>query len=397
MKLFINISRGIVGLLFIFSGLVKANDPMGLSYKMQEFFEVWNIHWLDHYTLIFSILMIVFEIVAGIAVLLGWQMKLFSWLLLLLILFFTFLTGYAYLSGKIRECGCFGDCIPLTAGQSFTKDLLLLVLVLFLFANRGRIKPYLSPVANISILILGTVFSFSLQWFVLLHLPVVDCLPYKIGANMPDKMKIPPGALPDSTVISFVYNKNGKEIEFTADRFPADFDDSYKFVKRYDKLIRKGNAEPAIKDFVLITESGTDTTQAILDRRGYKLFLFVKSFDNPAPEWMKELSVIYTYVVSKNIPMYLITSDHDAVKAWLKGSGFNRNVTLLKCDATAVKTAARVDPTLYLLKRGVILEKWSHADFDQTILAMNALPQQERDTPAMDSLPAKPDSLQTVK
>src|SRR5882762_7049424 len=135
MKSLINIARFIVGVLFIFSGLVKADDPLGLSYKMQEFLEVWHFHWLDNYTLAFSVLMIVFEIVAGVAILLGWRMKLFSWLLLLLIVFFTFLTGYAYLSGKIRECGCFGNCIPLTAGESFTKDLVLLALILFLFIN----------------------------------------------------------------------------------------------------------------------------------------------------------------------------------------------------------------------------------------------------------------------
>src|SRR5215471_7456868 len=141
MKLLINISRIFVGVLFIFSGLIKANDPLGLSYKMQEFFEVWNIHWLDNFTLAFSVIMIAFEIVAGVAVLLGWKMRLFSWLLLLLILFFTFLTGYAFLSDKIKECGCFGNCIPLTSGQSFAKDLILLVLIVFLFVNRGKIKP----------------------------------------------------------------------------------------------------------------------------------------------------------------------------------------------------------------------------------------------------------------
>src|SRR5260370_15991826 len=121
MKVTTNITRVIVGVLFIFSGLVKADDPLGLSYKMQEFFEVWNFHMLDNFTLAFSIIMIVFEIVAGVAMLLGWRMKLFSLLLLLLIIFFTFLTGYAYLSGKVRECGCFGDCIPLTAGKAFTQ------------------------------------------------------------------------------------------------------------------------------------------------------------------------------------------------------------------------------------------------------------------------------------
>src|ERR1700680_3186612 len=146
MKLLLSIIRVIVGILFIFSGLVKADDPLGLSYKMQEFFEVWNFHWLDNYTLAFSIIMIVFEIVAGVAVLLGWRMKLFSWLLLLLIIFFTFLTGYAYLSGKVRECGCFGDCIPLTAGESFCKDLILTLLIVFLFIFRDRIRPVLLPV-----------------------------------------------------------------------------------------------------------------------------------------------------------------------------------------------------------------------------------------------------------
>src|SRR6201996_7225978 len=151
MKTLIAIARGIVGVLFIFSGLVKANDPQGLSYKMQEFFEVWNFHWLDKFTLAFSILMIVFEIVAGVAILLGWRFRLFSWLLLLLIIFFTFLTGYAYLSGKVRECGCFGDCIPLTAGESFAKDLILLLLIVFLFAVRNRIRPVLPPAASAAV------------------------------------------------------------------------------------------------------------------------------------------------------------------------------------------------------------------------------------------------------
>src|SRR5882762_3511721 len=180
MKYLLIIVRFIVGVLFIFSGLIKANDPLGLSYKMQEFFEVWKFNWLDNYTLTFSIIMIVFEILAGVAILLGWKMRLFSWLLLLLIIFFTFLTGYAYLSGKVKECGCFGDCIPLTAGQSFTKDLVLLVFILFLFFFRDRIRPPAPQLASVALLILATILSFSFQWYVLVHLPVVDCLPYRV-------------------------------------------------------------------------------------------------------------------------------------------------------------------------------------------------------------------------
>src|SRR6266567_9281460 len=121
--------RWIVGLLFIFSGLIKANDPLGLSYKMQEFFEVWGLQNLNNYTLAFALVMNVFEVLAGVAVIIGWRMRLFSWLLLLLIIFFTFLTGYALFSEKIKTCGCFGDCIPLTPLQSFIKDLVLLLLI----------------------------------------------------------------------------------------------------------------------------------------------------------------------------------------------------------------------------------------------------------------------------
>src|SRR3982751_3110969 len=130
MKLLVNIVRVLVGLLFIFSGLVKANDPLGLAYKMEEYFELWNLAELNSIALGLSIVMIAFEIIAGIALLLGWQMRLFGWLLLLLIIFFTFLTGYAYFSGKFTNCGCFGDCIPITPKTSFLKDIVLTLLIL---------------------------------------------------------------------------------------------------------------------------------------------------------------------------------------------------------------------------------------------------------------------------
>src|SRR5678815_4145095 len=131
--------RWVVGLLFIFSGLIKANDPLGLSYKMQEFFEAWNWYALNDLTLPLSLIMNVFEVLAGVAVIIGWRMRLFSWLLLLLIIFFCFLTAYAYLTGNIRTCGCFGDCIPLTPLTSFIKDVVLLILILILFVNRKNI------------------------------------------------------------------------------------------------------------------------------------------------------------------------------------------------------------------------------------------------------------------
>jgi uncharacterized membrane protein YphA (DoxX/SURF4 family) len=369
----LNIARFLVGILFIFSGLIKANDPLGLSYKMQEFFDVWHMPSFDHYSLVLAVVMIIFEIVAGVAVLLGWRMQLFGWLLLLLILFFSFLTGYAVLSGKIRECGCFGDCIPLQAMSSFIKDLILLVLILFLFACRRKIKPLLSKNASLMILAITLILSFSVQWYALRYLPFIDCLPYKIGANIPEKMKPPPGSIPDSTVIHFVYEKNNKQVEYSANDLPADFDDSYKFIRRYDKLIRKGNAEPAIKDFSLSSASGNDSTSQILDRPGFKLVVFSRDFPETAPAWNQPFSVLFTLCKSKNIPVYFVTSDREGADTYLAANNLSSEIPVFTCDATAIKTAARANPTVYLLKKGTILNKWSYASMESAIPELNAL------------------------
>jgi uncharacterized membrane protein YphA (DoxX/SURF4 family) len=362
MKAIIGISRFIVGVLFIFSGLIKANDPLGLSYKMQEFFEVWNMQQFNGYTLTLSIVMIAFEIVAGVAVLLGWKMRLFSWLLLLLILFFTFLTGYALFSGEIRECGCFGDCIPLQANQSFIKDVVLLVLILLIMPFGGMIKPAIGRGAAKVILFFTVVFSFAFQWYVLQHLPVVDCLPYKVGNNIPAKMKIPPGAIPDSTVIMFTYEKNGKQSSFTTENFPADFDDSYKFVKREDKVVRKGTAVPAIRDFTMQTPSGNDTTLALLSEPDTKLFLFLKDGYKP-DEWIQKMDMIINEASKKKMKGFLVTN----LDIPANHEGFLGPLTTLKTDGTAIKTAARYNPTLFLIRNGTILKKWSAVDFDSAL------------------------------
>jgi uncharacterized membrane protein YphA (DoxX/SURF4 family) len=375
-KTFLNTARLLVGILFIFSGLIKANDPLGLSYKMQEFFEVWNMPALDAYTLGFSIIMIVFEILAGVAVILGWRMRLFAWLLLLLIIFFSFLTGYAVISGKVRECGCFGNCIPLQAMGSFIKDLILLLLIAILFIYRNEIKSRLSSRSSLIILALTLVFSFTVQWYALRYLPMVDCLPFKKNANIFEKMKPPPGAIPDSSVIRFVYEKNHKTMEYTASELPADLDSSYTFIKRYDKLIRKGNAEPEIKDFSLISSSGSDSTVQILGRPGYQLMLISRSFPQNSRSWDKPFLLLYTLAKSKNIPVILVTSNRTEGENWLNKNALSNDIPVFGCDATAVKTAARADPTLYLLKKASILDKWSYANLDMAIPSIAELPVQ---------------------
>ncbi len=383
MKTTVNIARIIVGVLFIFSGLVKANDPLGLSYKMQEFFELWGMSKFNSWTLFMSVMMNAFEIIAGFALLLGWRIKLFSWLLLLLIIFFTFLTGYAYLSGKFRSCGCFGDCLPITPKTSFLKDLLLLILIGFLFWKRKLITPLFSEKATTITMLGVTVLSFGMQWYSLTYLPFVDCLPYKKGNNISEKMKMPADAIRDSTVITFVYDKGGKQVEFTADKFPTDFNSTtYKLIKRYDKVVRQGkNNQPPIAGFNLSGVTNEDSTQVVL-QQPYAVILFCENFSVPVSTWEKSFSVLYAAAKAKNIPAYLITTQPGEAIAKLANTSFS-NIQVLKCDNTAIRTAARTNPCLLILKQGTIEGKWSRHNFEAAAKLLKDISPQA--TPAINN------------
>lgn len=367
MKTLLLIIRWIVGLLFIFSGLVKANDPLGLSYKMQEFFEVWGLSGFNGFTLSLSLIMNVFEVVAGVAVIIGWRMKMFSWLLLLLIVFFTFLTGYALFSGKIKTCGCFGDCLPLTAAQSFGKDIFLLVLILILFAAHHKIASALKPALAVCLLLVVTAVTSLGQVHVLKHLPVVDCLPYKKGNDLLEQMKTPAGAIPDSMSIVFVYQKNDKQIEFDQTAFPADFDSTYIYVDRRDKVVRKGNGlQPKILDFSLQTLSGTDTTQAVLSQTAPYILLMAKDMDNAAA-WAPGFEKVKALAKEKNLPLMIVTANSD------KATELFPNIPVVKCDATVLKTAARVTPTYFVMKGAVVLDKNGFEDMEKITEGINHL------------------------
>ena len=408
----------IVGVLFIFSGLIKANDPHGLGYKMQEFFEVWNeglagssfflknflisvFDFFHDHALLLAVIMIALEIIAGFAVIMGWQMKFFSWLLLLMIVFFTFLTGYAWLavkpdgSPKFTNCGCFGDCIPITPNISFTKDVILTILILFLFFFRKKIVPAFSKRASLLFILAVTIFSFGIQWYTLNYLPVLDCLPFKKGNNIQEKMKMPANAIPDSTVITFVYEKQGQKVEFTADKFPADFSaDTYKYVDRYDKLIRKGkNNEPPIKGFILSGNTNEDSTQYILSQP-YAILLFAEDFTAPVKEWSAKFEKIYAIAKGKNIPVFMITTTMNEAPAAIAGTSFS-GIKIFKCDVTLVRTAARTNPCVYLLQNGTIVNKWSGKQLVKTEAALNNLPvlPPSVDPPGVIMVPITEDSL----
>lgn len=362
MKQAVNTARVLVGMLFIFSGLVKAIDPLGLAYKMQEFFDVWAaegimkglMFWLNEQAVLFSITMITLEVIFGVALLLGCKTKMVSWFLLLLTVFFTFLTGYVLFSGKIRACGCFGDCIPLTPIQTFTKDIILLLLVLLILFRRKYIKPVFSNTFNVSLILMSFFGIVGLQWYVLKHLPVKDCLPFKVGNNILELRKMPIDAIPDKFDYSFVYKKNGENKNFNISALP---DSTWEFVDRKQFLVKEGkNNVPLINDFILKTESGNDTTEAILSKAGEYYLLLAKDFNQERDTWYNNFKLFYTKSI---LPVYLVTSDPVTAKKVFANAG----LIILTCDGTALKTAARVNPTLLMMRGPVIINKKAFSDF----------------------------------
>ena len=196
MKYLIWLVRIVVGLLFIFSGLIKANDPMALTYKMNEFFEAWDMNYMVSYSFWLSVFMIAFEVICGVAMLVGNYFRMYVTLLFLLSIFFTFLTAYALYSGKIKECGCFGDCIKLSNTATFYKDVVLTILALFLFIFRYRVFPIFdNETINVVIVLVAVMGVFGFEWYTLHHLPVKDCLAYKAGTNIYEKMQPAPDAV----------------------------------------------------------------------------------------------------------------------------------------------------------------------------------------------------------
>ena len=355
MQNFIKIIRWSVGLLFIFSGLIKANDPLGLSYKMQEFFDVWGMSFFNDYTLALSLVMNTLEIVAGVALLIKFPYKQTLWLLLGLIVFFTFLTGYALFSGKIKTCGCFGDCIPLTPQTSFIKDILLFICIVILLFTQKKVKVNMHPALGISILLCATFLVGYGQRQVLIHLPIIDCLPYKQGNDIKEKMQSPKGAIADSVTIMMEFEKGGKKYFFDANNFPNDFDSTYMYIDRKEVVVSKGNGLKAgIGDFTLTTLSGLDTTKKIFITPIPYVLIFAGYVDSSIPwnEMILKLREKYKLI-------YVVTADKAGAIQSLPG------VNVLIGDITMIKTAARVWQTIFVMNGSTIVLKTTYQDYIQ--------------------------------
>ena len=368
MSFSVTTARILTSLLFIFSGLVKAIDPKGLAYKMQEFFEAWSssgflpgmMNSFGEHALIFSVIMITLEVMVGVALLIGWQKKITAWILLLLMLFFTFLTSYVLFTGKIRACGCFGDCIRLTPVQTFTKDIILLLLSLFILINIKYVRPIAKPFFSALYMIGALLLILFLQWYVLRNLPLADCLPYKKGNNILELRKMPSNAIADKFDYVFVYEKNGLKQEFTSDKIP---DSTWSFVDRKQTLVQKGsNNITLINDFSLSTESGSDSTVDVLSTTGEYYILFEADPTSFSSGWKEDVELTKR-INTKGKKIFIVTAQPGKVKAHFGSQLIG--IPLLTCDATVLKTIARVDPTLYLMNGPVVKEKLGPNSFEK--------------------------------
>ncbi|SFV27910.1 BT_3928 family protein [Thermoflavifilum thermophilum] len=362
------IARFLVGITFIFSGLVKANDPLGLSYKMQEFFVALHMPFLNPLATGLSILLILVETVSGVAILLGYQARIFALILLLFIVLFTFLTGFAWFTGKVQECGCFGDCIPISDAATFWKDVVLLGLIVFLYLHRKEIHPLWKQVSG-PLTWFAALSVIALQAYVLRHLPIVDCLPYAVGKNIWQEMQPPPGSVPDQYETTLVYEKNGVEKKFTENDFPWQ-DTSWHFVRRETRLVKKGNAIPLIQDFSLKTLQGEDVTQQVL-RDSTPVFLFVVNHPSKAHTgWDSAIHNLQTFTQHHRVLLFGVTSSSH-INDFL--SQHHLNFPFLIADVTVLKTMARTDPCLVLLKQGLVMGKWSYLDIPDTAVVSRTL------------------------
>ncbi len=367
--------RILVGVLFIFSGLVKANDPMGLAYKMEEFFELWHITFMSPYALFFSITIIVFEIVAGVALLLGYAFRLFSVLLLLLMIFFTFLTAYAvwYQWANQRElaCGCFGDCIPLTANQSFTKDIILVILVVILLFAKNKIKPLFKRHIATSLMILSVFFSLFIQWYALEHLPFVDCLAYKKGNNLWEKMQVPQNAIPDQYQTTYYYKntvsgekKTMPDSEFLTSKI---WEDSTWVEDKEPQtiLLKKGNATPVIADFNLYDFQGNNHTEFIIRDKGYTFIWFLKDVNTTNEKNIDRIKNIVAQSEAMGVKFYVaVSNNQEDTDRFLMKHGLE--LYTFSIDATVCKTLMRTNPGLMLLHNSVVQDKWSYNDYPKS-------------------------------
>ncbi len=354
-----------VGLLFIFSGLIKANDPLGFSYKLVEYFEVFHITFLNGLALALAIFLCALEMLFGFALLIGARGKQVAWGLLLLIIFFTFLTFYSAAFKVVQSCGCFGDAIPLTPWQSFLKDLVLLLLIVYLFLNRNLIQPLFGKKTENGMLLLAALFSFGFGIYTYNFLPVIDFLPYKVGANLLEEMKVPVNAIPDEYEIT--YNLKNKKTGAKRSMNNKDYlksgiwkDNTWEIVGEPTSVLIKKGFEAKIKDLNISDAQGNDYTKELLNNPFYNLLVVAYNLDETNSDAINKINALSLNLTQNfNVRTVLLTSNsaRDAEAFSKKHKLF---MEIFYADGVPLKTIVRANPGVLLMKNGTVIGKWHY-------------------------------------
>jgi len=360
MKIIIHISRFLVGALFIFSGFIKLNDPLGFSYKLEEFFsaDVLNIPFLAPYALLIAVFVVIYEVVLGVFLLIGYKPKFTLWSLLIMIVFFTFLTFYAWYFDKVKDCGCFGDFLKLKPVESFIKDLILLVLILILFFGIKYIKPLFGKLPTTILALLSFILSLWFAYHVLMHLPLIDFRAYKIGNNIKEGMSTPENAAKPIQEFRWKFMVNGKEETIITDGSYPDVKGDYISVDT--KMIKEGY-QPPILDFSIESDE-EDLTDHFLGEE--KLIMVVSySLEHIDRGSLKELKKLTDEAIKKGYTVIGLTASGADAKKNIKDT-YHLDFDFYLCDEKALKTVVRSNPGILKLNKGTVIQKLHYNDMD---------------------------------
>jgi hypothetical protein len=367
-KIIDQFSRFFVGALFIFSGLIKLNDPIGTEIKMEEYFEVFATDFgsfflfFKDWALEIGMVLIVLEVVLGIAVLLFYRMNLTTWVLLALIVFFTFLTFYSAYFNKVTDCGCFGDFIKLTPWTSFTKDIVLLVFILHLFWYRKRYTPALSDRTGNIIIGTSTVICFALGIYALLHLPFLDFRAYKIGNNIPQQMQ--PEEQPQ---FEYVFKKKDSGEEVASEKYLGDTT-VYQYIS-----VRQTNEDKTkakITDYSVFTDQGEDMTQSTFE--GNKLLLIFYDVTKASTKNIDKVRALVKALEGSKVEVMALTASSGGQFEAFRHE-HQLPVDYYFVDATVLKTIIRSNPGITLWKDGTVKGMWHHNDTPDAATVLNTL------------------------
>ena len=356
------ISRILLGFVFMFSGFVKAVDPLGSMYKFQEYFEAFHWHWMVPFALTLGILLCCLEFIIGFAFVFNIKLKSFSWLMMLFMLFFLGLTFYLALKNPVSDCGCFGDALILTNWQTFYKNLILIAFALMLFGGRKYLKSRYPDVTQYGMLLIGATLILWVAIFSYRHLPLIDFMPWKIGSKISEQV-VPTNEIADITLV-YKNKVTNETLEYTTKTLPwkdSVFFKKLVFVQQKKKILQAYKPAP-IHDFMIDDADKANHNEAIISNPRFQFVLVMYDISKTQKSALQSLNTFYEQCAKDTIGFdALCGSDFKTID--ILRNELQANYEFYTVDPTALKTVVRSNPGLVLLKNGVVLDKWAWRDF----------------------------------